>query len=87
MIWLVKNSNLNFSLSETPYSLQFDIKKKFVNRWNAASSSEVKLNFVHDETFSSTETANSNGIVRKLEASLLHATELEKLLNSEKAKN
>ena len=32
VMWLVKNSGLNFSFHETPFSLDIKIKKKFVTR-------------------------------------------------------
>ena len=34
-IWLIKNSNLNFQIKETPFSLGVGIKKRFVNQWNS----------------------------------------------------
>ena len=33
ILWLVKNSNLNFSAQETPFSLDIRIKKSFVTKW------------------------------------------------------
>ena len=39
VLWLVKNSNLNFQLKETPYSLNLSIKKRFTTLWNQNSVS------------------------------------------------
>ena len=33
MLWLVKNSNLNFSVEETAFSLKIHLKKTFLDRW------------------------------------------------------
>ena len=33
IVWFIKNSNINFQLQETPYSLNIQIKKSFLNRW------------------------------------------------------
>ena len=38
IIWLIKNSNLNFQLKETPFSLGVSIKKRFVNQWSSPPS-------------------------------------------------
>ena len=35
IIWLIKNSRLNFQIKETPFSLGVSIKKRFVNQWES----------------------------------------------------
>ena len=45
LVWLVKNSNLNFHLEETPFSLKLDIKKTFVNKWTSASPNFSYVNY------------------------------------------
>ena len=92
IIWLVKNSNLNFSLSETPFSLKLDIKKKFVNFWPSAAA-EPRSSFVFepspttDQAVPSPSVGPDSNLQKKLEASILQTTELEKELNLTKAKN
>ena len=34
VLWLIKNSGLNFQVKETPFSLDIKLKKRFVNLWN-----------------------------------------------------
>ena len=34
VLWLIKNSGLNFQVKETPFSLDINLKKRFVNLWN-----------------------------------------------------
>ena len=38
ILYLVKNSNLNFEVNETPYSLNLNLKKSFTNHWNKPKS-------------------------------------------------
>ena len=33
IVWLVKHSNLNFQLKETPFSLSLNLKKRFAQHW------------------------------------------------------
>ena len=33
IVWLIKNSNLNFQLKETPFGLDISLKKRFVQKW------------------------------------------------------
>ena len=33
ILWLVKNSGLNFSVQETAFSLNIQLKKTFLNKW------------------------------------------------------
>ena len=40
IVWLVKNSKLNFQLQETPYSLTIEIKKRFLNKWSEGKAQE-----------------------------------------------
>ena len=47
--WLVKNSQLNFSAQETPYSLNLQIKKKFVNIWQSELQNFQSVSSVHKE--------------------------------------
>ena len=39
ILYLVKNSNLNFELHETPFSLNLNIKKSFAQHWNRNNQS------------------------------------------------
>ena len=34
VLWLIKNSGLNFQIKETPFSLEINLKKRFANQWN-----------------------------------------------------
>ena len=34
ILYLVKNSNLNFDINETPYSLKLNLKTSFAQHWN-----------------------------------------------------
>ena len=34
VLWLIKNSGLNFQIKETPFSLDINLKKRFANIWN-----------------------------------------------------
>ena len=34
IIWLIKSSNLNFQLKETPFGLEISFKKRFVQHWD-----------------------------------------------------
>ena len=44
LLYLVKNSNLNFELHETPFSLNLNLKKSFTHHWNKTHhSSENNL--------------------------------------------
>ena len=46
-MFLIKNSDLNFQLKETPFSLDISIKKRFVNHWNQSSQSNQNQNVVY----------------------------------------
>ena len=39
ILYLVKNSNLNFELHETPFSLNLTLKKTFVHHWKKSNHS------------------------------------------------
>ena len=39
LLYLVKNSNLNFELHETPFSLNLNLKKSFYKHWNKSKNS------------------------------------------------
>ena len=39
ILYLVKNSDLNFDLHETPFSLNLNLKKSFVNHWKKTDNS------------------------------------------------
>ena len=41
VLWLIKNSGLNFQVKETPFSLDVNIKKRFTNLWNSNRSNPV----------------------------------------------
>ena len=41
VLWLIKNSGLNFQVKETPFSLDVKIKKRFTTFWNSNSSNPV----------------------------------------------
>ena len=43
IIWLIKNSGLNFQLKETPFGLEISLKKRFVHHWN--QNNQVKEHF------------------------------------------
>ena len=43
ILFLVKNSNLNFQLKETPFSLSINLKKCFAQHWNKSSVAESNL--------------------------------------------
>ena len=48
ILYLVKNSNLNFELHETPFSLNLTIKKSFVNHWTKSNHSAQQTH-VHQQ--------------------------------------
>ena len=71
ILWLVKNSGLNFSVQETPFGLNLSLKKRFVTKWqNNLNVSETNVNVVSPE------------LLKDLESKNTHITKLE---NSEKA--
>ena len=41
VLWLIKNSGLNFQVKETPFSLDVNIKNRFTNLWNSNRSNPV----------------------------------------------
>ena len=41
VLWLIKNSGLNFQVKETPFSLDINIKKRFANLWNQSNGNPV----------------------------------------------
>ena len=41
VLWLIKNSGLNFQLKETPFSLDICIKKRYVNLWQQENGNPV----------------------------------------------
>ena len=43
VLWLIKNSGLNFQVKETPFSLDISLKKKFAHHWDQSSSSQQPL--------------------------------------------
>ena len=47
VLWLIKNSGLNFQVKETPFSLDISLKKKFAHHWDLnidqSSSSQQPL--------------------------------------------
>ena len=47
ILFLIKNSDLNFQLKETPFSLDISLKKRFVNHWNQSSQNHQSQNFVY----------------------------------------
>ena len=47
ILYLVKNSNLNFELHETPFSLNLAIKKSFAHHWNKSSHQSAQHSEVH----------------------------------------
>ena len=49
IFWLVKNSQLNFCAQETPYSLNIQIKKKFVTPWKTDQTLQHAQYFENSE--------------------------------------
>ena len=47
ILYLVKNSNLNFELHETPFSLNLAIKKSFAHHWNKSSHQSAQHSEAH----------------------------------------
>ena len=41
VLWLIKNSGINFQVKETPFSLDINIKKRFANLWNQSNRNPV----------------------------------------------
>ena len=41
ILWLIKNSDLNYCVQETSFSLNVQLKKKFVNRWESSHSPNI----------------------------------------------
>ena len=41
VLWLIKNSGLNFQVKETPFSLDINLKKNFFKVWNQTSANPV----------------------------------------------
>ena len=41
VLWLIKNSGLNFQVKETPFSLDINPKKNFVKVWNQTTANPV----------------------------------------------
>ena len=88
-MWLVKNTGLNFSFHETPFSLDIKMKKRFVTRWgesealypkpSAEQPSSPQHPTVKLEDFLLSE--------NKLKAAILKVDELEKELKFHKSKN
>ena len=46
IVWLIKNSNLNFQLRETPYGLEISLKKRFAQKWYHDSDSSASQQHV-----------------------------------------
>ena len=47
ILFLVKNSNLNFEVHETPFSLNINLKKRFAHHWNRPNQSAAHNSEVH----------------------------------------
>ena len=60
IFFLVKNSNLNFNAQETPFSLNIQIKKKFVNRWETGHPSANFASFYSQDLFSNASNRSTN---------------------------
>ena len=43
VLWLIKNSGLNFQIKETPFSLEIHLKKRFANHWNQINGNPVPV--------------------------------------------
>ena len=41
IVWLIKNSNLNFQLRETPFGLNISLRKRFAQKWYHDSDPSV----------------------------------------------
>ena len=71
ILWLVKNSGLNFSVQETPFSLNLSIKKRFVTKWqNNLNVGDTNVNVVSLE------------LLKDIESKNLYISELEKSLKA-----
>ena len=69
ILWLVKNSGLNFNIQETPFGLNLSIKKRFVNKWQEKLNvSDTNVNVVSLELLKDLE--NKNIYITELENSL-----------------
>ena len=64
ILCLIKNSNLNFSAQETPFTLHVTVRKKFVTRWNPEKLTKLGDNFV---PVISPETMSQKSSVSELE--------------------
>ena len=75
ILWLVKNSGLNFSVQETAFSLNIQLKKLFLNKW--AVNDGLNQNFTKNP---------SKEFVRELQAKDEKIDELVKSLKQQQAK-
>ena len=73
IVWMVKNSQLNFQVQETAYSLNIQIKKRFLNNWNEVqNTNNLEQSLFHEHQISFLKSRNED-----LEAKVNEA--LEKL--------
>ena len=73
ILWLVKNSNLNFNVQETPFSLNLRLKKSFVTKWPNAqenTNSPIPQEFVKNLENKDKQIYNLEHIVKDLKEQL-----------------
>ena len=71
ILWLVKNSGLNFSVQETPFGFNLSLKKRFVNKWqNNLNGDDTNVNVVFLE------------LLKDLESKNIYISELENSINA-----
>ena len=63
VMWLVKNSGLNFSFHETPFSLDIKLKKRFVQKWATSEENHVDERNVFEAPQTSATIALDNFIL------------------------
>ena len=63
VMWLVKNSGLNFSFYETPFSLDIKLKKRFVQKWTTSEENHVDEKNAFEDPQTSATVAFDNFIV------------------------
>ena len=69
VLWLIKNSKLNFQARETPFSLTLSIKKRFANLWDQNQFSPTPVSAqISPESFQDTEKLKHQNFEQQNEA-------------------
>ena len=68
ILFLVKNSNLNFNVQETAFSLNISIKKHFIKRWSRHDMSDQTSNIGTSDVLSDLEA--KDGKILELERNI-----------------